>query len=272
MVSEDGRRASRTASHFNWLDDYDEKARDFEQARDWMEYSFFAFARFPRLRPADKNSFCTTGRQWFEKALAHYDREISRHTKANRALHDLSDDQRLQLAALLSDCMAALEKFARRHESKEMFRDIASAGPGKGRKLRAKYRDASQALESLVEHCRKAGAVVNGDFRQRAGQALRVLREAGSPQTPDGENVAAVRDELGLITRDPTTELMVRLYWFFCSGCNVSGHEAEVRTGLIRNAFWSQQDVPTVAVNEAYRPGESAGCDAVKQAVRRFKL
>jgi len=74
------------------------------------------------------------------------------------------------------------------------------------------------------------------------------------------------------VKTDPTTFAMVQLYWLLRHGCGLTGDESEVRVALIRNFFWAPLGVPKVKFRPFYEEGESQGCSAVRQAVRRFHL
>ena len=69
---------------------------------------------------------------------------------------------------------------------------------------------------------------------------------------------------------EPIDSVQGQLYFFFRS-YGVSGNDAEVRVGLIRNAFLTEW-VGSVGVLKSYQDGESQGCDAVRKAVKRFEL
>jgi hypothetical protein len=98
-----------------------------------------------------------------------------------------------------------------------------------------------------------------------------LLRQFHIPEDLSLERFAAIHTDLVKIAQNPTTFAMVQIYWFFCSGCNLTGHDSEVRVALIRNAFWAQVGIPAVTYRESYTGDQSRGCDAVKQAVHRFR-
>ncbi len=133
--------ASRS-DRFDWLRDYDRRAQAFAQATDWTEYSFFAFARFPRLRPAATDSWGIAGCEWYAREIASWEKRIAEHSEASLALKDLSGPQRPQLAALVSDAMDELEKFKNRRKNKEWASKPPIEGQSRNRKLQSKYRNA----------------------------------------------------------------------------------------------------------------------------------
>jgi hypothetical protein len=262
--------ASRPGS-FDWLEDYDKRAKELARANCWTDYSFFTFARLPHLQPASTDLPCSAGAEWFSSVLAFHEKQIAQHPKAKVALNGLSEHLKKQLAALESDIWDDLQKFVSRRDRKQSFSKLAAQGDSWSRMLRSKHRTACQAVEGLLKYCSERDSILSGELRQRATAALKALRGPSPPEIPSVTDAAGIRAELAAITHDPTTEGMAQLYWFFRSGCKLSGHESEVRTALIRNAFWTQLGIPEVKYREKYQDAKSRGCDAVKQAVRRFK-
>jgi len=247
---------------FNWLEEYDRRAQEFTKANDWFEYPLFTFARFPQLQPASRGTF-------FSEWIAAWKKLIGQDPKAKIVLNNLTDDQKTQLAALVSDTVSDLEIFRNRRKSKEWFGKLVAGEKSWPSKLQFKYLDACQAVKHLSEYAAKRNSI-SSEYQRRAAAALEVLCPSHPPDKRTLKE-ASVYKELAAITNDPKNEEMVHLYSFFRSECNLSGHEAEVRTALIRNAFWTQLDISKVNCRESYQAGESWGCDAVKQAVRRFK-
>jgi hypothetical protein len=62
----------------------------------------------------------------------------------------------------------------------------------------------------------------------------------------------------------------VKLFWFFHYGCKLTEAEAEIRTALVRNKFWSEW-VSSIPVLLEYNGTESKGCESVRHAVGRFR-
>jgi hypothetical protein len=97
-------------------------------------------------------------------------------------------------------------------------------------------------------------------------QGLKRLNECSHLATPEqwlqqGREIKDIKTSPGI--KDPTTDNMVHLFWFFHHECNLSRDESEKRTALIRNAFWTK-------VKGIHKVMIFRGCDAVRKAVERF--
>jgi hypothetical protein len=262
--------AQDKAKLFDWLADYDHRVEGFDQAPDWTVYSYFAFARFPKLRPKARVAAQDEGYRVFSQTLRAWADRIDAHCQAQRVLNGLNSRQHRQLAALVSDTVIDLETFKNRKKSRNWARNLRSQLPSRERMLESKYRDACQALKKLRAYSAKQDSILASIYKKRAEKALGPLRDSLPPRSSKKQTVDSIYADLRETTRDPTTDAMVQLYWFFRSGCSLNGNESEVRVALIRNAFWISLGVPKVAFLSQYEGTESKGCRAVRQAVRRF--
>jgi hypothetical protein len=93
------------------------------------------------------------------------------------------------------------------------------------------------------------------------------LKGLAAPRHRSLAEFPALARELRQVTKSPVTSAMVWLYWFFRSGCHLSGDEAEVRVGLLRNALWKRLDVEEVFI----ATDQPRGCRAVYVAVSRYR-
>jgi len=255
---------------FNWLADFDTRTKKLPRATTWWDYSHFIFARFPSLQPHPESPVKAL-KESFRRELARWEEQIAGHTTARVTLDKLSPDLRRQLAALLSDTIEDLERFTNRRKKKEWFGKIASDGQAWSRILRSKHRDACLALQNLVSYCKKRDDYLSSDLRQKAEQSLLTLQQVKPLGIPTAPFAKSIRDEVAALTEDPSTGRMVQTYWFFRAGCGLNGDESEVRTALIRNAFWTHYGVSKVVYRDVYRAGDSRGCEAVRKAITRFR-
>ena len=82
---------------FDWLKDLDSKAQGLSPARSWLDYPYFMFARYPRLRPEipEKESGRTnneTGYKSFLNMLSNQESKIANHEHGAHILQSLTPD------------------------------------------------------------------------------------------------------------------------------------------------------------------------------------
>lgn len=230
------------------------KASNLPQAANWLTYPYLMYVRYPHLRPPqDDKTFWQTLEKW--------ETRIASHPKAKRALKNLNPELRQQLAALLVDIIADLETY--KPKLKQRLKAVAREAKRRARMLRRKRAKARRALNDWRRYAVGLDPLLAGEDEETAKRCLKLLDEM--PEYPD------VPSPVFLVPGDPTVRAMVELYWFFRSGCSVSGDEAEVRVGVLRNASWTEYGSPKVKLRGTYRTGESKACQAVHDAVRRFR-
>jgi hypothetical protein len=135
--------------------------------------------------------------------------------------------------------------------------------------LARKLAAARCSLEDLIQYANGLDPTLGGSYRKAAEGALEAL--ATIPNGSSENLYQRLYGELREITEDPTTFSMVQLYWFFRSGCGLTGDESEVRVAIIRNELWIRSEVSKVDFIPAYQGDQSQGCQAVHEAVRRFR-
>lgn len=262
---------------FNWLDWFDGEAKKLPPATSWLGYSYFMFARYPRLRPvvlkAPNRSQLNlhAGHRAFRESLSEWLRQIQASREARDVLTGLSPCQRNQLAALVADSVEGFHGVGEYQARLKVHKDLcalAVRAPRCQRLRHKKLSEARSALERLIEYERSVAHDLGKDLLVPAENSLKCLPEQ-VPKIPDFHRLL---NDPALHTTPIKTanKYMVRLYWFFRHGCKLSGDDSEVRVALIRNAFWRPHGVPWVDYRKNYATGESRGCDAVHIAVRRY--
>jgi hypothetical protein len=259
---------------FNWLKDFDKRASKLPPAEGMWTYSLFLFARYPRLRPRPirakrlDEALHKAGYESLAQLLSGRERQIAEHEETRRAIRGLKSAQRIQLAALLVDTAADIENFTGRRDAKDRSFKLEREGPRRQRMLARKLEASRRSLDNLRRYASALDASMGSSYRKAAEDAL--TRLSGLPTNRSFQGILTVYRELRQVTENPTTFAMVQLYWFFRSGCGLSGHEAEVRVALVRNAFWAAFSVAPVTFFPEYQVGQPRGCQAVHEAVRRF--
>jgi hypothetical protein len=253
------RVVNRERELFNTMAYLDAQAATFPKARSWLNYPYFMFARYPHLRPSNN------GRAFWQK-LEEWENRIESDSKAARALEDLKPDLRKQLAALLVDIIAELQMYKKKISRPP--KTFLAETERRKRMLVRKREKARRELESLRGYARGLDRLLAGDDEEAARRCLEILAGIG-----DYDHAAILKALEGAhpVPEDPTVRGMVDLYWFFRHGCKITGDEAEVRVALLRNAFWTRYGVAGVDYRPAYVAGESKGCQAVHEAIRRFR-
>jgi hypothetical protein len=296
----DRQEQTHSALAERWLTILDVEVRQMPRASDWLDYPCFWLVRYPRLRPSaagrnasDRAKFeAESSSTAFWEYVGNWKRRISNCNDTRRASDDLTAKQRAQLAALLVDIDSELYEHRDRAQWHKRLQKLDRQASRRQRMLIRKLKKTHQSFNQIVEYGRKPDtpkrildAAINRarathadlhQYRRGLDSHLRKdhVFEGGLPCPSQ----VAFPDFGGLL-KDPESHsnpvrpvswAMVRIYAFFVRGCGLSQDEAEVRVGLLRNAFWSRYGVARVEINARYRSAESAGCPAVKAAVRHF--
>jgi hypothetical protein len=294
-TSSRGAAARKAPSLCNWLKELDKEVKKFPASANWQEHPVFKFARcrlfmmarYPRLaRPFSDEILC--------REFSRGEVQISEHPSARSVVDDLNARQRTELAALFLDTITSLQVYGAYKPLARRVQKLAGEEPRRMRMLVRKsdkvwaalreLRDYAKSLDSLLgrEYLLAADACLNqfeklfgkpfdGEDDKKADPGVRAKRFLGKPKN-DAYSwfFESIKSEYPLSLEDPTTLGMVQLYWLFRHGCELSGHESEVRVGMIRNAFWTKYDVSSVPLRRGTAE-ESKGCNAVHTAVLRFK-
>ncbi len=268
------KRSRSRRAWFNWLKSFDTEARQLPRAESWLLYPGFFFVRYPRLRPkaggdAKRRHHLESGAEALWQVVATWERRLTEHSKARSALKGLNSNKRKQLAALVLDTIADLGEFKARRRWHGRLRGLANEEERRSRVLRRKRNQALHVVQVLHRYARRLDSLLGRHDRLKAEAAIKAL----SGDEPSWSFRSLLNDPLlHPVPSDPIAFSMVKLYWFFRYGCGLSGDESEVRVALIRNAFWQRYGVSPVVLRPEYATGESRGCDAVRNAVRRFRF
>jgi hypothetical protein len=206
---------------------------------------------------------------WVEQETARWETRLQRETP--RVLERLSAELRPQLAALVADTVKDFEIYDEHRQTKRRVKQVGNQADPRNRMLNGKTLTARTALMELHDYAAKQDPVLGHSYKRAATYCLKELDRldpaiAGAHFRQQYARLQA--GENHPVPDDPKSENMVKLYCFFKEGCDLTAGEAEVRTGLIRNAFWKDFADP-VDVHTHYGDGESSGCTAVRLAVQR---
>jgi hypothetical protein len=253
-----------------WLQQLDLEAKKLPRAQSWLEFPVFMFARYPLLQPKrlktgdrKRRSLIETGFNTFNKVVGNWEKRISEHSEACRAIRGLTSGQRKQLAALVFDIECEFEEFADSKETRSKIRPLSSEAKRRQRTIQRKIEKTKAALEDLQKYAYDLhhfhGLSNIGDI---ASQCLERLK------TPIPKRTFELSGEVG---NSPVTFAMLKLYCFFREECRQTGDESEVRVALIRNEFWVEERyAKRVLVRHEYNGEQSQGCDTVHTAVGRY--
>jgi hypothetical protein len=284
--SDGGQTTSRS---FNWLEMLDKEAAKLTRATSWLEpYGPFMLARYPNLRPKPINGdvhsqiMCDSGEQTAGRLFAEWESRIMVNTESSVCLEKLDAGRRRQLAALLLETVVDLEMRTATDRSSHWAWHVCKEAARRLRVLNRKLQKARQAIQEVMVYAEDPGKrnaldaprhsarqMLGHPYRIAAARALRALDERSLPAAR--QHVELASELLASQEPDPEVFGMVRLYWFFRHECGLSGHESEVRTARLRNAFWPEYGVRKVGYRAKYVTGQSQGCEAVHVAVNRFK-
>src|SRR5262249_49480141 len=220
------------------------------------------------------------GKEVLDELIADWEGKISAEATTESVLAGLSSAQRQQLAALVCETCDALEIYMGRKRMIARLGKLSKEADRRRHMLVQKAKHAKKSSVALRDYARQLDPVIGAAYVATANRCLQELEPlCRQPTDFSGtrfseshyrELRSGLLDAPHPVPDDPTQFNMVRLYWFFRHGCAVTGDESEVRTGLIRNAFWKEWIKP-VDVRRAYNSGESAGCAAVHIAIHRFR-
>jgi hypothetical protein len=282
--------ARKSATLFNWLKYLDSEAKKLPRAKDWLHpYDLFMLFRHPRLQPRSIPGNSRSRVMWesgFEtttKLLAEWESRIAENMETSICLYELSVKSRKELFALMVDIKGDLERRPAERYHSQFFNRIIKEAEVRIGKLDTKLQKAREALTELKEYAEDSGERTSIDLNSTLHNARQMLgasylRVASNALTALGvgrglsaqRHIEIATESLSSGVLDPEVFAMVRLYWFFKHGCRLTGDESEVRVALLRNTFWTGYGIQPVDLRDKYIPGESRGCGAVRQAVRRL--
>ncbi len=284
----------------NWLKLTDAIAVTLPRARSWINYPYFFFVRYPHLQPADSADrkhqlHLEVCRETVQEELHKWESRIEKDENARQVLKGLNRGHRAQLAALMIDCDADLGDYFARLEYHKRLRKAAFGAAGNERVLKSKLVAVHEALYKLinlpsfsaitddhianrkVEACRRAYVRLES-YLAKLSPLLKPIHLFGNV-LPEPESIR-FPDLVGLLNTPgfhviptyPVAPCMIKLYWFFRHGCEITGDQSEVRVALLRNTFWKKYKIPLVKYREKFdrEAAEPAGCPAVIEAVRRY--
>lgn len=279
-----------TARLFNWLEKLDELAKTLPVAGSWLQpYGPFMLARFPNLQPQPipdnphSRIMYESGEMAAARLFAEWELRIGENPETAVCLEGLSRELRLQLSALMVDIESAFEMRTADNRSSTFHKHIIKEAEGRERMLNRKIKKVRLAIKELKEYAEDSGesnSVGANDALHRARQilgttyliaaddALRALDARGHNSAK--HHIETAKEFLSPCDQEEAFG-MIRLYWFFKHGCNLSGHESEVRVARLRNVFWAEYGIERVKFRPGYDGVASQGCEAVRLAVMRFK-
>jgi hypothetical protein len=252
----------KKSKHCNWLAELDKAMEVLWDRVTWSNIGYegcplFIMTRYPKLG--------FSPRIFIDADAKHFEERISEDPITRCITNELGSHEWEQLAALLLDTIDALKSYNAARRSARQVNKLARE-PGRVRLLNGKIKKARAALQKLADYAKPLDLPKVSWVTDACLKKLSFL-EIGD-HTPGFYKSIKARYPM---PKDPVSRCMVQLYWFFQYGCGLEGREAEVRVGLIRNAFWKELGVSEVPVRPKYGTGESRGCNAVHAAVLRFK-
>jgi hypothetical protein len=307
-VRADGDERTHSAVAEQWLVNLDAQAVLRPRASDWLDYSCFELARYRGLRPKvdrnastrardDAKSSCGT----FWGLITKWKSRIFRHEDTQRVFDGLSPQEKTELAALLVDIDSSLYVYHNNSDWNNRVRKLAREKPRRERMLKRKLkkihdartqfinaiergsskriwrsalRNHRAAFEDLVQYRKGLDLELQKSLPLKEHQSL-PLKERLPLPLPQSMSLPEFADLLSnpeshSTPVDPVPMAMVQIYAFLVRSCGLSQNEAEVRVGLLRNAFWTKYGVSKVRIYHYDHATDSAGCPAVKAAVRRY--
>ncbi|MGB7436252.1 MAG: hypothetical protein WBR26_06855 [Candidatus Acidiferrum sp.] len=266
-----GRVGAGKPSSFNWLKWLDQEVRQFPSTADWSQHPPFQFARcrllmmarYPQLQRPFPDEV-------LYRELSRGENQILGHPETRHVLDGLNDRQRKELSALFLDTFGCLESYRAHRRRANRVQKLAGEAPSRTRVLTRKLGKARRALEDLREYAETLDELLGSEHVRATKTCLETLQKL-KEDTTAAEFYQSIESEYPAL-EGPVMLSMVQLYWFFRSGCGLSGHESEVRVAMIRNAHWTSFGVAKVDFIPAYQKQttRSRGCQAVHEAVRRF--
>ncbi|HTC63607.1 MAG TPA: hypothetical protein VK709_12250 [Candidatus Saccharimonadales bacterium] len=276
-----GQRAKLSPSRgrpFDWLKDLDQRGCRLPRAVHISDYPLFYFARYPSLRPHTirrkplDEALKEAGYEYYGQLLSECEKKVE--SRCGRAAENLTSGQRIQLFALLIDIQDEIQRFKSRRRDTDRFGTLAREGPALQKQLPRNLSAARRSLLLLVGRSRRYELLdppTGRKYRVAASAALDQLRNLPKLEKRSFDGFATISRELRPVTKGSITYAMVRLYWFFHSGCGLRRDEAEVRVALLRNGLW-KSDVDEVDFSLGDDSDLPKGCRAVYVAVSRYHL
>jgi len=281
---------SANSEAVNWLELSDAKASTLPRAKGWCNYPYFLQIRYPDLQPTPPSSSPTsqTGRvqhqlfklekEAFYETLSDFRTQIETHEEASRAVEDLTEDQRQQVAALLVDSITSFEKYKPDAKFAKELKQLDREAPRRLRNLKRKIDTSRDALQKLHDYASQLHRTLRAgwsqdhwhrwtDAKKASASCLETLEDV---ELPKPESFSGDLEDSNWHLNDPTTLYMVKFYWFFRHGCGIGSNESQVRVALIRNTFWREWATP-IQARPSYDSVDSQGSTTVRQAVRRFR-
>jgi hypothetical protein len=251
---------ARKSKHCNWLEELDKTMEVLSVRVTWSDLGYegcplFILTRYPKLGRKDS----------IDVYLTNWEGQISEHAGTRCVIDGLDSHQRKQLAALLMDTIEALKSYNSARRSATRINKLARE-PSRVSRLNKKIKKAQAALQELGDYAKPLDIQDVSMVADACLKKLSVLLIGDT--TPEFYKSIKARY---LIPKDPVGRGMVQLYWFFRHGIRLTGDEAEIRVGMLRNAFWTRFHVSEVPIRHTYITGQSKGCDTVRIAVRRFR-
>jgi hypothetical protein len=241
----------------NWLKEMDRRAKSLPKPQNNADYWLFWLVRYPWLQVEPLQELIAA-------ELSYYEEMIASDKETARAAEGLSPKLRTQLAALIVDTRADLDDFF----GKRQLKSLARRAQAQIKKLNHALRQAKSAVRNLHTCACKVHSHIGENAKVFAEESFGLLESIRVPtrdyinELPKYSDIFQPTKRIGLNT--------VQVFWFFHYGCKLTKAEAEVRTALIRNKFWSEW-VDKIPVRLEYDGIESKGCESVCRAIRRFQ-
>jgi hypothetical protein len=272
--------AERNSGPVNWLQWLDKIALTLPPAESWLQpYDYFLLTRHPHLQPPDpigrdyKKTY-QVGKQTYERQLREQQERISADLEARQVLEGLSEVQCRQLAALVFELTVELQEHVKwkalPNELQKRTRPFARLVRGLETDARQMEKIIERTLAKMPEVDRLIGRDIHYSLVLISLQVAK-FKAALQASFPGDVNAEAKNsDYYRKAVQDTPDRAMVELYWLLHYGCWLAVGESEFRVALIRNNLWLEY---AGAVSCTIGSGEeSRGCDAVRLAVRRFRL
>lgn len=257
------RSESRHGNLVDWLASLDGWAQEWTPAKSWLHpYDYFVLTRYPRLQPVED----AVGKEVYERQLA---RQLIQLASCSlRILKRLTPEQQKQVAALVYELSLHFEEHRRYAEELARLRELIKSW----KRLEREVGQAKRKIDSAIERVLKFASALKDPVGSNILAASCKMKQRLSPQDLESWMNALVRnDYFRLFASDPSILAMVQLYWLFRHGFGFDAGESELRTALIRNCLWTNFVKPVRCISRKMTD-QPIGCDAVRKAVRRFRL
>lgn len=254
----------------NWLASLDGWAQTWPPARSWLHpYDFFVLTRYPQLQPGEdsrpKSNFAS-GKETYEQHLA---AQLERVGDCNqRILRRLTPEHRKELAALVFELSLHFEEHRQYASTVTKLREEIE----NLKRLELKVNQARDVILSAIQEVHKLASKLNDPVGSDIlAAASRMKVRASRQERESWMDTLIGNNYFQLFASDASTLAMVQLYWLFRHGFGFEAGESELRVALIRNCEWKNLVKPVRCVSRNLGD-QSIGCDAVRKAVRRFRL